>query len=215
MTDVLDRRAPETTHVPAALSSPEVSTVAALLGLLPNCKVVYALRWLGLSMVQGSVVSESMPVSLTASPWSPRQPCTSWRALVALGARKVCVGKGTPESRTGGLPQRTLRTTGRSGAMRFRSNAPDACCYATRSDARLTDPKQLAYRGSSAARPELRARLRRRNRPAARPGHEPTTSGAPLAGACSEPGDSRLALDASRGQRAQMRFGTVVVERYG
>ncbi len=229
MTDILHRRAPETTHVPAALSSPEVSTVAALLGLLPNCKVVYAFGWLGLSVVQGSVVSESMPESLTV--FALVAGATAYfvgGALVVLGARQVGVVKGTPKSRTGGLPQRTVRTTGRSEAMRFRSIAlaicRPSCHYAPRSDARLT------IRSSSLTAD-----------------HQPLGSSSVLAcGGVSDPprdrGTSRrlsrrrwlavarnlqthveidvtvrvrLALDASRRQRAQMRFGAVVVGRYG
>jgi len=98
MTDILDRPAPEATHVPAASSSPEVSTVAALLGMVPKLKVVYILGWLGLSMGRGSVVSDVLLPrdeerfsaeayriisSSVSAPCSPAAACPTCRAIGA------------------------------------------------------------------------------------------------------------------------------------
>jgi hypothetical protein len=228
MTDILDRRAPETTYVPAAPSSPGVSTVAAPLALLANWRVVYALGWLGLSMVLGYVVSASMPVSLTA-PALVAATTAYFVAgtLVALGARQVCVVKGTPVVED-------WRTAAAYGADNREKRgdalpvyAPDACgpsgYYTTRSDARLT------IRSSSLSADQPLGR----------------SSVLACGGVCDPPRDQgasrrrprrvwlalarnlqthaeidvavrvRLALCASRRRRAQMRFGTVVVERHG
>ena len=75
---------------------PRGSTVALRSGCSPTGGSSPHSAGLGCRWCRGSVVSESMPVSLTATPWSPRQPCTAWRVARGPRCAQGLRRKGTP-----------------------------------------------------------------------------------------------------------------------